>query len=402
MKKKLISIILALALTLAIVPASAYALSLSDLLGGSSKKTSSSSSILSGLLGGNSSSSSSILSGLLGGSKKSSSTSDLTSLLSLLGGGTTNSSDLTSLLSLLGGGTTNSSDLTTLLSLLGGGTTSSSDLTSLLSLLGGGTTSSSDVSSLLSLLGASSSSDLASLLGISGLSSSEQEALYAAILEELQLELLDTTEEEEDDDLPAIKCDKDTTCPLSTFLDLSTTAWYHDGIHYCVEKGLINGFPGNLYKPQDQITRGQLITIIYRLAGNPEVKTTLDYEDVAKDDSNSWYKDAAIWAKENEISDGRDAKNFGSSDPLAREEFADILYRFSIYKKINTTSILNEGNPMAFSDTAKISDWALMGMKFCINAEIISGDNNGKLNPQGTTTRAEAATMLYRYCNKFF
>lgn len=93
-------------------------------------------------------------------------------------------------------------------------------------------------------------------------------------------------------------CNGDETCPAYGYTDLNLSLWYHDGIHYCVENGLMFGYPGNLFGPNDTATRGQIVTILYRLEGEPSVQNECLFGDVA---DGSYYEDAITWAADSGI-----------------------------------------------------------------------------------------------------
>lgn len=114
-------------------------------------------------------------------------------------------------------------------------------------------------------------------------------------------------------------CPGDETCPMAQFTDLNMDLWYHDGIHYCLENGLMNGVGNALFAPNGTITRAQIVTIIYRLEGEPAVTDGSAFTDVA---DGTWYTDAVAWAAANEIMGGYGNGLFGPNDPITREQFA--------------------------------------------------------------------------------
>jgi len=189
-------------------------------------------------------------------------------------------------------------------------------------------------------------------------------------------------------------CPKDSSCPLSQFTDLDTHKWYHDGIHYCVENELIKGYPGKVFEPNGNITRVQLLTVLWRLAGKPSADYLLSAKDVEGDE---WYIEAVRWAKAEGICDGRSEDVFGPNEELTREEFADILFRYAKYKGFNVSKFISSADASQFEDLSMVSDEKLEGMYYCIGIGVIGG-NNGRLNPKANTTRAEASAMLQRFC----
>ena len=142
------------------------------------------------------------------------------------------------------------------------------------------------------------------------------------------------------------------------------------------------------------LTRGMLITILYRAAGSPDVSGLADdaFGDVP---FGQYYTDAVKWAAANGIVSGYGNGNFGAADNVTREQFAVILCRYAVFE--------NKGPQGAwavrlnFTDAEDISDWAVSGVMFCYMNGIIMGYPDGSFRPQGETTRAEAAAMLHRF-----
>ena len=189
-------------------------------------------------------------------------------------------------------------------------------------------------------------------------------------------------------------CPGDETCPMAQFTDLNMDLWYHDGIHYCLENGLMNGVGNALFAPNGTITRAQIATIIYRLEGEPAVTDGSAFTDVA---DGTWYTDAVAWAAANEIMGGYGNGLFGPNDPITREQFAATLYRYAQYKGYDV-SISENTNIQSFADFDAISEYAITAMQWTFDKGIITGISATTLEPQGIATRAQAAAMLQRFC----
>ena len=189
-------------------------------------------------------------------------------------------------------------------------------------------------------------------------------------------------------------CPGDETCPMAQFTDLNMDLWYHDGIHYCLENGLMNGVGNALFAPNGTITRAQIVTIIYRLEGEPAVTDGSAFTDVA---DGTWYTDAVAWAAANEIMGGYGNGLFGPNDPITREQFAATLYRYAQYKGYDV-SISENTNIQSFADFDAISEYAITAMQWTFDKGIITGISATTLEPQGIATRAQAAAMLQRFC----
>lgn len=177
-------------------------------------------------------------------------------------------------------------------------------------------------------------------------------------------------------------CPQDATCVYAKFTDANTRAWYHDGVHYCVENGMMNGVGNDLFAPGETLTRGMVVTMLARLSG---VDTATN---------GVWYVPGQEWAVANGISDGTNM-----TANITREQLATMLYRYALLKGVDTAKFTENTNTLSYDDVFTISDWAASGMHFCIAAGVVNGDN-GMLYPTNTATRAEAATMFQRLGEK--
>ena len=201
----------------------------------------------------------------------------------------------------------------------------------------------------------------------------------------------DDTPETEPEKDPVKDCLKDGTCPASKFTDVKMD-WSHDGIHYCVENGLMNGEGNNSFNPNGQSARAMLVTVLYRLEGEPEVGEC-NYSDVP---AGEWYTDAVTWAAEHKIVEGYAGK-FDPTGDITREQFATILYRYAKYKGYDV-SVGEDTNILSFVDAEEISSWAKDAMQWAVGAGLFEGKGENNLDPTGKATRAEMATILYRFC----
>ena len=190
----------------------------------------------------------------------------------------------------------------------------------------------------------------------------------------------------------AAACPKDDTCPMSSFTDLDLTQWYHDGIHFCLENGLMVGVGDNRFGTNGPTSRAMIVTILYRLEGEPEVTAEIPFNDV---EAGTWYTDAVIWAAENEIVSGYGNGKFGPNDHITREQLAAILYR---YAQVKGTAVSPDQNIMDYEDVFDVSPWASEGLRWAVQLGIVQGVGNHKLAPKGDATRAQAAAMIQRFC----
>ena len=192
------------------------------------------------------------------------------------------------------------------------------------------------------------------------------------------------------------------------FPDVNSSDWFDKSVDYVYNRGLMGGYSSGekegYFGPGDAITRGQIVAIIYRKEGQPTVSGSLDFID--KDDvelwSASYYNNAIIWASQNGIvtgyKDGEDSGKFLPDKSITREELTMILQR---YARLNGIPVSDISSLEEFYDYDLVSEWAKSGVEWAVAKGIITGDKvttPPSLNPQGNATRAEAATMIMRFC----
>lgn len=177
------------------------------------------------------------------------------------------------------------------------------------------------------------------------------------------------------------------------FTDVDPSDWYYDSVRYVYEKGIMGGTDATTFSPDATTTRGMIVTVLHRLEGSPYAAGA-DFSDV---EPGQWYANAVAWASANGIVDGYGGGMFGPNDPITREQMASILYRYSQSKR--NYLVRNSGGFEDYTDSAEISEYAINAMKWAVGSGLISGDG-GKLNAKGKATRAQAAAILDRYCNK--
>ena len=198
-----------------------------------------------------------------------------------------------------------------------------------------------------------------------------------------------------DADRPAA-CAKDSACPMSAYTDLDPAAWYHDGVHWALETGVMQGFGDGIFRPDGTTTRAQVAMILWNMEGKPAAEGPNPFFDIPVD-GEVWYADAVKWAAANGIVEGYVEgahKVFGPDRPVTREQFATMLYR---YAKLHGEGF--QGMWMFlldYPDAADVSDWADEAMHYWVMQGVING-MDGKLNPKGSATRAQVASMLCRF-----
>ena len=184
------------------------------------------------------------------------------------------------------------------------------------------------------------------------------------------------------------------TQPESVFTDVKPTDWYADAVAYAVENGLFAGTSPTTFAPNATMTRGMLVTVLYRQAGEPAVSNHNKFSDVSAD---IWYACPVTWAYNNGIVTGTGEKTFSPNEPVSREQLATILYRYTVAKG---ESAPLSGDLGAFTDAARISDWAEDGVTWAVGQRILQGKGESQLDPKGGATRAECATMLMRWLDQ--
>ena len=187
-------------------------------------------------------------------------------------------------------------------------------------------------------------------------------------------------------------CPKDSTCPVDPFKDTANNAWWHDGIHYCVQQGLMNGVASDQFAPNGTTTRAMIVTILWRMEGSPATSYGMSFTDVP---AGQWYTEAIRWAQSTGVVTGYDAKTFGPNDNVTREQLAAILYRYTAHKggDVSKRSTLAQ-----FTDVNQISSWALENIQWANAVGMVNGRTNTTIVPKGNATRAEAASMIQRFC----
>ena len=178
------------------------------------------------------------------------------------------------------------------------------------------------------------------------------------------------------------------------FDDVNENDWFYNAVKYMKDNRYMSGTTEATYSPSSKLTRGMLVTILHNMEGKPKVTGTSKFSDVQN--KNMYYYSAVLWASNNKIVNGYTNGKFGANDNITREQLAVMLSNYCKYKgKYKATN----ANYSKFSDSGKISSFAKTGMNWAVGNKIVNG-SNGKLNPQGTANRAEAAAMIYNYCNR--
>ena len=198
-------------------------------------------------------------------------------------------------------------------------------------------------------------------------------------------------------------CPGGPTCPGYAFRDMpAPDIWAHAGLDYCIDRGYINGLSATTVAPSGTCTRAQLVCILYRIQGEPKVvegyeldKLRAPFDDVPR---GQWYTNAIWWAKFTGIVNGTSATTFDPNGQITREQLAAILYRYTAKYAPDATG--NAASLAAYPDAGSVSAYARDAMAWAVGNGLISGIPYGKtdyLEPGGSATRAQVATILMRY-----
>ena len=186
------------------------------------------------------------------------------------------------------------------------------------------------------------------------------------------------------------RCDGGELCPSDHLTDVEEDGWYHDAVDYVVEHGIMEGMSPTTFAPRRELTRAEVVQVLYNLEGRPDVTGENIFTDTAK----HWAVDPITWAATTGVVDGYGDDTFRPNNPVSRQEFAQMLYRYAKYKGYDLAA---EGDLSQFPDSGKIGEWAEVAMKWANGEGLIQGHENGTIDPTGTTIRAQAASILMRF-----
>ncbi|MBQ6262113.1 MAG: S-layer homology domain-containing protein [Clostridia bacterium] len=183
---------------------------------------------------------------------------------------------------------------------------------------------------------------------------------------------------------------------VEIFDDVSAGAWYVNYVDYAYSYGLMNGVSGKRFDPQGTMTRAMLVTVLWRIEGEPKSTVKCPFADL----TGNWYREAVAWAFENEIVNGMSETKFAPNNPLTREQIAAIIYRYASFKG---NDVSKTTDITGYPDYKSVSGWAVTNMKWAVAEGLISGVRNGAKNylaPKANATRAQVAAILMRYLER--
>lgn len=173
----------------------------------------------------------------------------------------------------------------------------------------------------------------------------------------------------------------------SRFVDVPANYWCYDSVEYVYNHGLMKGVDATHFNPDSPMTRAQFVTVVYRMAGSPAVKGSEPFADVA---DNYWARDAIIWAYNNGIIEGYDAKTFGPENSITRAQMVAMLYRYE-------GSPMVKGNLNGYKDASSVPDYAVKALVWATKKGVVEGYQDGTIGPNNTATRGQMATIIARY-----
>ena len=180
---------------------------------------------------------------------------------------------------------------------------------------------------------------------------------------------------------------------MTPFTDADKQAWYHDGVHWAIEKGIMNGTAKNTFEPLTATSRAMIVTMLWRMEGSPQVDGSMTFKDVP---DGAWYTDAVKWAAANGVVNGYSEEAFGPDDDVTREQIVTILYRYAQFKGVDVSQG-EEAYLNNYTDARDVSEWAVKAFRWAVSAGVIQGMTETTLSPKTNAVRAQVATMLMRF-----
>lgn len=176
------------------------------------------------------------------------------------------------------------------------------------------------------------------------------------------------------------------------FTDVPQGHWAGDAVQYVYENNLMGGTDSTTFSPNATTTRGMIVTVLYRLTGEPASGTASQFTDVA---AGAWYAKAVAWAASRDIVNGTSATTFSPNSPITREQLAVIFYRYAQDQGWDVSAWTDLG---LYQDAAQVSDYATQALAWAVGAGLITGTTDTTLSPRGSATRAQVAVILTRFC----
>ena len=181
---------------------------------------------------------------------------------------------------------------------------------------------------------------------------------------------------------------------IVSYDDVNEDDWYYNSVIYCATNKIIYGTSNTTFSPNKNLTRGNLVTLLWRMEGSPKISGEQKFSDVKQD---AYYYEAIKWAEKNKVVNGYDDGKFRPNNNITREQLATILKNYADYNKKDTSK---RADLNKFIDNKGISSYAKDGVSWAVATKVMSGKENGtRVDPSGNASRAEAAAMIANYCN---
>lgn len=179
------------------------------------------------------------------------------------------------------------------------------------------------------------------------------------------------------------------------FVDVTEDKWYYDAVAYVYQQGIMVGMSETTFEPNTTVNRAQVVQMLYNLEGQPQVSGDSGFSDIR---DGQWYAKAVAWASANDVVAGYEDGTFRPTRAVTREEFAQILYNYAKFKGYDLSASADLGK---FPDSGQVSSWAETALGWANGNGLINGHDDGRLDPKGSTIRAQAASILMNFDKGF-
>ena len=179
------------------------------------------------------------------------------------------------------------------------------------------------------------------------------------------------------------------------FVDVTEDKWYYDAVAYVYQQGIMVGMSETTFEPNTTVNRAQVVQMLYNLEGQPQVSGDSGFSDIR---DGQWYAKAVAWASANDVVAGYEDGTFRPTRAVTREEFAQILYNYAKFKGYDLSASADLGK---FPDAGQVSSWAETALGWANGNGLINGHDDGRLDPKGSTIRAQAASILMNFDKGF-
>lgn len=179
------------------------------------------------------------------------------------------------------------------------------------------------------------------------------------------------------------------------FVDVTEDSWYYGAVAFVYDRQYFSGTGTNTFSPNAPMNRAMVATVLHRISGGKAVDGGASFADVP---AGQWYSDGIAWASANGVVNGMGGGLYAPELAVTREQLVTMLYRYE--KDYRKAAVSDAGDLSAFPDGQTVSGWAREAMSWAVGAGLLQGRNNGALDPAGTATRAEVATILQRFSQR--